>query len=76
MLSVPNIFEIGSSIRSPCKRSWYPPFAQNAKNGAPNMLAMQARSEAWATRQRLTLSTASLFLDNLKVRNDSRAADH
>ena len=31
-------------------RSWYPPFAQTAKDGAAIVLLMPARSKAWATR--------------------------
>ena len=31
-------------------RSWYPPFAENVKDGAPTVLVMPARSKAWATR--------------------------
>jgi hypothetical protein len=31
-------------------RSRYPPFAKNAKDGAPAVLVMQVRSKAWATR--------------------------
>src|ERR1700722_11469255 len=30
-------------------RSWYPPFAKNAKDRAPHVLVMPARSKAWAT---------------------------
>jgi hypothetical protein len=31
-------------------RSWFPPFANCAKDGAPTALVMPARSKAWATR--------------------------
>jgi hypothetical protein len=31
-------------------RSWYPPFAKCAKDGAPTVVAMPAKSKAWATR--------------------------
>jgi hypothetical protein len=34
----------------PPRRSWYPPFAKNAKNGAPTYFVLHARSKAWATR--------------------------
>jgi len=27
-----------------CRRSWFPPFAQNAKDGAPTLLLMDAKS--------------------------------
>jgi hypothetical protein len=31
-------------------RSWFPPFANCAKDGAPSVLFVPARSKAWATR--------------------------
>ena len=31
-------------------RSWYPPFAKCAKDWAPTVVAMPAKSKAWATR--------------------------
>jgi REP element-mobilizing transposase RayT len=43
-------FEIEQPRLRHCMRSWYPPFAQTAKDGAPIVLLMPARSKAWATR--------------------------
>jgi hypothetical protein len=31
-------------------RSWYPPFAKNAKNGAPHCVGNASEIKAWATR--------------------------
>ena len=44
-------FVSGSSCIKPSLQAlWRPPFAQNAKDGAPTRLVMPARSKAWATR--------------------------
>ena len=43
-------FEIEQPRLRHCMRSWYPPFAQNTKDGAAIVLLMPARSKAWATR--------------------------
>jgi hypothetical protein len=32
-------------------RSWFPPFANCAKDGAPSVLFVPAKSKAWATSQ-------------------------
>jgi hypothetical protein len=39
-----------------CRRSWYPPFAKSAKDGAPFASVMPTRSKARATRQPITAS--------------------
>jgi hypothetical protein len=40
------------SAQTPLRmRSWYPPFAKNAKNGAPHCVGYAAGSEARATRR-------------------------
>ncbi len=37
-----------------CKRPWYPPFAKCAKDGAPSVFLIPAKSKAWATRPGFT----------------------
>ena len=42
-------------------RSWYPPFAQNTKDGAPIFLLVPLGSKAWATRQRRAFWQARFY---------------
>jgi hypothetical protein len=45
--------------------SWFPPFAKNAKDGAPTVLVMPARLEAWATRRRHSRLPPFVYVNHL-----------